>query len=74
MTLVELLDKLERGHIGHTQAMEWLGIDSYRELVEIVHFNGRHMPGHKVKRVPPKTLSLLRQITRPIHTHSVSAR
>jgi len=74
MTLAELLGKLERGRIGHTQAMEWLGIDSYRELVEIVHFNGRRMPGHKVKRVSPETLSLLRQITKPIHTHSVGAR
>jgi hypothetical protein len=29
MTLAELLDKLERGRIGHSEAMRWLGVDSY---------------------------------------------
>ena len=47
MTLPELLGKLERGRIGHAEAMRWLNIDSYRELVEVMHANGRQMPGHK---------------------------
>ena len=47
MTLAEMLDKLERGRIGHTEAMRWLGVNSYNELVEIVHYNGRQMPGHR---------------------------
>ena len=64
MTLAELLDKLERGRIGHGEAMRWLGVDSYNELVEIVHYNGRQMPGHRPTPVPPETRTLLRQITR----------
>ena len=64
MTLAEMLDKLERGRIGHTEAMRWLGVNSYNELVEIVHYNGRQMPGHRPTPVPPETRSLLRQITR----------
>jgi len=66
MTLAEMLDKLERGRIGHGEAMRWLGVDSYNELVEIVHYNGRQMPGHRPMLVGPETRSLLRQITRPL--------
>jgi hypothetical protein len=64
MTLAEMLDKLERGRIGHSEAMRWLGVNSYNELVEIVHYNGRQMPGHRPTPVPPETRTLLRQITR----------
>ena len=66
MTLAEMLDKLERGRIGHGEAMRWLGVDSYNELVEIVHYNGRQMPGHRPMPVATETRSLLRQITRPV--------
>lgn len=66
MTLAEMLDKLERGRIGHSEAMRWLGVNSYNELVEIVHYNGRRMPGHRPTPVPEETRSLLRQITRPL--------
>jgi hypothetical protein len=66
MTLAELLDKLERGRIGHGDAMRWLGIDNYTELVGIVHFNGRQMPGHRPTPVPPETRALLRRITRRV--------
>jgi hypothetical protein len=41
-------------------------IDSYTELVEIVHFNVRQMPGHRPTPVPPETRALLRRITRPL--------
>jgi hypothetical protein len=64
MTLAEMLDKLERGRIGHSAAMRWLAVNSYNELVEIVHYNGRQMPGHRPAPVPPETRSVLRQITR----------
>jgi hypothetical protein len=66
MTLAELLDKLESGRIGHAEAMEWLGVDSYNALVEIVHANGRQMPGHRPIPITPETRALLRQITRPL--------
>jgi hypothetical protein len=68
MTLAEMLDKLEGGRIGHAEAMRWLGIDSYNELVEIVHYNGRQMPGHRPMPVAPETRALLRQITPPLRT------
>ena len=48
MTLAEMLDKLERGKIGHGEAMRWLGTDSINELVATVHANGRQMPGHRM--------------------------
>ena len=66
MTLAELLDKLERGRIGHREAMQWLGVDSYNALVEIVHANGRQMPGHRPMPVSAETRALLREITRPV--------
>ena len=66
MTLAELLDKLERGRIGHTQAMQWLGVDSYNALVAIVHANGRQMPGHRAMPVSAETRALLRLVTKPV--------
>ena len=68
MTLSEMLDKLEKGKIGHTEAMKWLGVDNYPALVEIVHANGRQMPGHRALRVSKETLSLLRDVTTTAHT------
>lgn len=65
MTLAELLDKLERGRIGHTEAMQWLSVDSYTELVDIVHANGRQMPGHRPTPVSPETGALLCRVMRP---------
>jgi hypothetical protein len=66
MTLADLLDKLERGRIGHSEAMRWLGVDSYAALVEIVHANGRQMPGHRAGPVGAETRALLRLVTKPI--------
>lgn len=45
--------------------MQWLNIDSQNELVEIMHVNGRLMPGHQPMRVSPETRALVRSITRP---------
>jgi hypothetical protein len=66
MTLADLLTRLERGQIGHSEAMRWLGVDSYAALVEIVHANGRQMPGHRPAPVSAETRALLRQVTRPL--------
>jgi hypothetical protein len=64
-SLAEVLEKLEKGKIGHSVAMQWLNIDSLDELVEIMHVNGRLMPGHQPMRVAPKTVELIRAISRP---------
>jgi hypothetical protein len=44
-SLTDVLKRLEKGKIGHSAAMEWLNIESQDELVEIMHVNGRLMPG-----------------------------
>jgi hypothetical protein len=68
MTLADMLDKLERGRIGHAEAMRWLGVESLNELVAIVHANGRQMPGHRATKLPEETLAVLRQVTRKMST------
>jgi hypothetical protein len=64
-SLADVLEALEKGKIGHRAAMEWLNIDSHDELVEIMHTNGRLMPGHQPMRVAPETRALVRRIFRP---------
>ncbi len=64
MTLAEMLDKLEHGKIGHTEAMRWLGVESINALVETVQANGRQMPGHRAFPLSPETRDVLRQATR----------
>jgi len=64
-SLADVLERLEKGKIGHSAAMEWLNIESVDELVEIMHTNGRLMPGHQPMRVSPETSALVRAITRP---------
>jgi hypothetical protein len=64
-SLADVLEKLEKGKIGHRAAMAWLNIASQDELVEIMHVNGRLMPGHQPMRVAPETRALVRAITRP---------
>jgi hypothetical protein len=66
MTLADMLDKLERGRIGHSEAMRWLGVDNYAALVEVVHANGRQMPGHRAGPVTAETRALLRLIAKPV--------
>jgi hypothetical protein len=65
-SLADVLAKLEKGKIGHRAAMSWLNIESQNELVEIMHVNGRLMPGHQPMRVAPATRALVRAITRPL--------
>ena len=63
-SLADVLEKLEKGRIGHRTAMAWLNIESYDGLVEIMHTNGRLMPGHQPIRVSPETRALVRSIFR----------
>ena len=65
-SLADVLERLEKGKIGHSAAMQWLNVDSLDELVEIRHANGRLMPGHQPMPVSPETRELVRRITRPI--------
>lgn len=51
-SLADVFKKLEKGKIGQGDAMRWLNIESINELVEIMHVNGRLMPGHRPMRVP----------------------
>ncbi len=44
-SLADVLQKLEKGKIGHTAAMQWLNLESLDDLVEVMHVNGRLMPG-----------------------------
>ena len=65
-SLADLLEKLETGKIGHRTAMGWLSVTSLDDLVEIMHVNGRLMPGHQPMRVTPETRALVRSVTRPL--------
>ena len=49
-------------------ARRWSGltVESYDALVEIMHVNGRLMPGHQPMRVAPETRELVRRIFRPV--------
>ena len=60
-TVADLLDALERGKIGYAAAKEWLGVESFMDLVHIAHINGRILPGHKPGRVSKETVTLLRE-------------
>ena len=63
-SLADVLEKLEKGKIGHRAAMEWLNVTSYNDLVEIMHLNNRLMPGHQPMRVTAGTRALVRSIFR----------
>lgn len=67
-SLADVLEKLEKGKIGHRAAMSWLNIESQDELVEIMHTNRRLMPGHQPMRVSHDTRELVRSISRPALT------
>lgn len=69
-SLADVLERLEKGKIGHRAAMEWLNVDSYNALVEIMHANGRLMPGHQPMRVSPETRNLVRSVFRTSETRA----
>ncbi len=61
-SLNDVLERLEAGKCGHSAVMRWLRIDNYHELVAIMHFNGRTMPGHRSMTITQETLDLIRQL------------
>ena len=63
-SLADVLEKREKGKIDHHAAMEWLNVKSYDSLVEIMHVNGRLMPGHLPMQVASETRALMRRIFR----------
>lgn len=65
-SLADVLERLAAGRVGHRAVMKWLGIESYNELVETMHFNGLIMPGHREMIVTPETQELLQRILRPL--------
>ena len=65
-SLADVLEKLEKGRIGHRAAMAWVNVESYDALVEIMHANGRLMPGHQPMRVSAETRELVRRIFRRV--------
>lgn len=69
-SLTDVLEKLEKGRIGHRTAMAWLNVGSCDELVDIMHANGRLMPGHQPMRVSPAARALVRSIFRQQAAHS----
>jgi hypothetical protein len=60
----DVLERLEQGKIGHRAAMEWFNLYSYGDLVDVMHSNGRLMPGHQPMKVSPETRALVRSIFR----------
>ncbi|WP_158806852.1 hypothetical protein [Beijerinckia sp. L45] len=72
-SLADVLERLEKGKIGHSAAMAWLNIDSLNDLVEIMHTNGRLMPGHQPMRVSSETQALVRAVSRPATRLKASA-
>jgi hypothetical protein len=44
--------------------MEWFNLYSYGDLVDVMHSNGRLMPGHQPMKVSPETRALVRSIFR----------
>jgi hypothetical protein len=72
LSVADVLERLEAGKCGHSAVMRYLGIDSYHELVETMHFNGRLMPGHRDMIVTPETLDLIRQFSRPLAAKSAT--
>jgi hypothetical protein len=75
LSFADVLELLAAGKIGHSAAMDWLGVDTYAELVRVMHLNGRMMPGHRPMIVTAETKALLLSVTRtPASSKTRSAR
>jgi hypothetical protein len=66
LSVADVLERLEVAKCGHSAVMRYLGIDSYHELAGTMHLNGCLMPGHRDMIIPPETLDLIRQFSRPL--------
>jgi hypothetical protein len=49
-SVADVLQRLEKGKIGHRAAMEWFSVSAYAALDEIMHVNGRLMPAMRCRR------------------------
>jgi hypothetical protein len=58
-TVAEVIDAVANGRIGHREAMQKLHLESYGELIETMHANGRRLWAHKPTKPDPKTLDIL---------------
>ena len=67
LSFSDVLERLEAGKIGHAAAMDWVGAKTYDDLVRIMHFNGRQMPGHRPMTVTRETRTVLLRATRRRH-------
>ena len=63
-SLADALERLEAGKCGHSAVMDYIGTDSYHELVATMHFNGRYMPGHRKMTITSETMELLSRLPR----------
>jgi hypothetical protein len=63
-SLADALERLEAGKCGHAAVMEYIGTDSYDELVATMHFNGRTMPGHRKMILTSETMELLSKLSK----------
>jgi hypothetical protein len=66
LSITDIMRLLEAGKIGHQTAMDALQLDTYHDLVRVMHNNGRTMPGHQPMIVHPETRALLKRITKPL--------
>lgn len=61
-----VFEMLERGRIGHRDAMRYIGTESLEVLVRTMHANGRSMPGHQPFRLSQETWDALLAATAPV--------
>jgi hypothetical protein len=70
-SLADALERLGAGRCGHTAVMDYIGTDSYHELVATMHYNGRTMPGHRKMIVTDETMAVLSRLPRGIKFQAV---
>ena len=57
----DIIEAVAGGRMGHGEAMRRLNLDTYADLVETVHLNGRTMWAHRPVRPDARTKALLAQ-------------
>ena len=65
-SLADVLEKLGGGQDRASGGDGVADVESYDALVEVMHANGRLMPGRQPMRVAPETRALVRRIFRPV--------
>lgn len=61
-TVADIIDDVSAGRIGHREAIERLGLDSYPELLDTMRANGRSLWAHRAgaRGIDKATLEVLR--------------